>query len=67
METGTVKYFNAIKGYGFIQRDAGGHDVYVALTSIPHEVRALYEGQRVQFRIEEGKRGPEAKDVKVIG
>jgi len=66
-ETGTVKWFNGAKGYGFIAREAG-EDVFVHYSSIRGEgFRNLEEGQRVEFSIEQGRKGLQANDVVVIG
>lgn len=63
---GTVKWFNASKGYGFIERE-GGSDVFVHYTAIQAEgYRTLLEGQQVEFRIEEGPKGLQAADVNPI-
>jgi cold shock protein len=63
METGTVKWFNAEKGFGFIERDNGG-DVFVHFSAIQGEgYKSLDEGQRVQFDLVEGGRGPSAEQV----
>jgi CspA family cold shock protein len=62
-ETGTVKWFNDAKGFGFIQRDAGD-DVFVHHSAIQSEgFRTLTEGQRVEFEVEQGAKGLAAKDV----
>lgn len=62
--SGVVKWFNANKGYGFISNDQG-EDVFVHFSSIRDDggYRTLEEGQRVEFTIEEGKKGPQAQDV----
>ncbi|TRO56049.1 cold shock domain-containing protein [Candidatus Bathyarchaeota archaeon] len=61
--TGTVKWFNGGKGYGFIERE-GGPDVFVHYTAIQGDgYRNLVEGQQVEFTIEEGPKGPQAADV----
>jgi CspA family cold shock protein len=69
-ETGTVKWFNDVRGYGFIERDGGGRDLFVHFTAIEAEVdhRTLKEGQRVEFEAEEGSPGkkPRAARVRVI-
>jgi CspA family cold shock protein len=64
--TGTVKWFNASKGYGFIARD-GGEDVFVHQSAIQAEgYRTLEEGQRVEFEVETGAKGPKANNVKTL-
>lgn len=64
--TGSVKWFNATKGFGFIARD-GGEDVFVHHTAIQAEgYRTLVEGQRVEFNVEVGLKGPKASDVTIL-
>lgn len=64
--TGTVKWFNASKGYGFIERQ-GGPDVFVHFSAIEADgFRSLQEGQRVEFSIEKGPKGLQAANVKVL-
>lgn len=63
MQTGTVKWFNADKGFGFIEVE-GGNDVFVHYTAIEGDgFKALEEGQKVQFEVTEGQRGPQAERV----
>lgn len=63
MATGTVKWFNSEKGYGFIERE-GGDDVFVHFSAIQGEgYKTLEEGQKVSFDVEEGSRGPQAANV----
>ena len=64
--TGTVKWFNASKGYGFIERQ-GGKDVFVHFSAIQADgYRSLQEGQRVEFDIVDGARGPQAANVTLL-
>ncbi len=61
--TGTVKWFNSEKGFGFIERE-GGDDVFVHFSAIQGEgFKTLEEGQKVEFEIVEGNRGPQAANV----
>lgn len=65
-ETGTVKWFSDQKGYGFLARDAGG-DVFVHYSAITGQgFRTLREGERVEFRVESGPKGPAAVDVRKV-
>ncbi len=65
-ETGTVKWFNESKGYGFIEREQG-EDVFVHYASIRGEgFKSLAEGQKVEFTVTQGQKGPQAQDVTAI-
>ena len=64
MRTGTVKWFNDAKGYGFIAPADGGGDVFVHFTSIQADgFRSLSEGQNVVFEVIQGPKGPQASNV----
>ncbi len=65
--TGTVKWFSKEKGYGFITRDDNQGDVFVHFSAIQQRgFKALQEGQRVEFEVEQDEKGPRAKNVRVI-
>ncbi len=65
MATGTVKWFNESKGFGFISPSDGSKDVFVHFSAISSEgFRTLAEGQEVSFDVEDGPKGPQATNVK---
>ena len=67
MASGTVKWFNDTKGFGFIQQDGGGEDVFVHHTAIQADgFRTLAEGQKVQFDVTRGPKGLQAQNVKAV-
>jgi cold shock protein len=63
MHTGTIKFFNETKGFGFISEEGGGAEHFVHISGLIDEVR---EGDRVEFELENGKKGMNAVRVKVI-
>jgi CspA family cold shock protein len=66
-EKGTVKWFNSSKGYGFISRESGDGDVFVHHNEIKGEgFKTLNEGDRVEFVVTQGRKGPAASDVSVV-
>ena len=68
MRTGTVKWFNESKGYGFIAPEDGSDDVFVHYSAIKGDgFRSLAEGQRVTFEVEQGPKGLQATDVAAAG
>jgi CspA family cold shock protein len=65
--TGTVKFFNAEKGYGFISLEGGGKDVFVHYSNIQGTgYRTLEEGQKVEFDVAPGRKGDEAQNVRAV-
>jgi CspA family cold shock protein len=65
--TGVVKWFNEEKGFGFLTQDEGGKDVFVHFRSIASEgFKTLKDGQRVEFSVEDGQKGPQAANVVVL-
>lgn len=58
MPTGTVKWFNVTKGYGFIEPEDGGNDIFVHITAVQRSgMEGLNEGQKISFELEEGRNG----------
>jgi len=67
MQQGTVKWFNAEKGFGFIQVDGGGPDVFVHFSAIQGDgYRSLDENQKVEFESSQGPKGPQADSVRAL-
>ncbi|WP_225102806.1 cold-shock protein [Streptomyces sp. CoH27] len=65
MASGTVKWFNAEKGFGFIEQDGGGPDVFAHYSNIDASgFRSLEEGQRVTFDVAQGQKGPQAEHIR---
>ena len=68
MATGTVKWFNNEKGFGFIAPDDGSADVFAHFSAIAGSgYKSLEENQKVEFEITEGRKGPQAENITVIG
>jgi CspA family cold shock protein len=67
MAFGTVKWFNAEKGFGFITPDEGGPDVFAHYSAIAASgFRSLNENQRVEFEVTQGQRGPQAANIRTL-
>lgn len=67
MSSGTVKWFNAEKGYGFITQEGDGPDVFVHYSAIEGDgFKTLDEGQHVEFLVGEGVKGPQAEQVRAV-
>jgi CspA family cold shock protein len=67
MSTGTVKWFNSEKGFGFIEQDGGGADVFAHYSNIAAQgFRELQEGQKVSFEIAQGQKGPTAENIVLV-
>ena len=65
--TGTVKWFNDEKGFGFIAQENGGPDVFAHFRQIKGDgFKSLAEGQRVEFKVSQGQKGPQAEDIVVL-
>ncbi|GAA2523152.1 cold-shock protein [Streptomyces longisporus] len=64
MASGTVKWFNAEKGFGFISQDSGGPDVFAHYSNISgNGFRELLEGEKVEFDVTQGQKGPQAENI----
>ena len=63
-QKGTVKFFNTKKGFGFITPDAGGKELFVHVNGLDDSTHSLSDGQKVEFDQEEGRKGPEARNVR---
>jgi CspA family cold shock protein len=67
MATGTVKWFNAAKGYGFITPSDGGDDVFAHYSAIEMDgYKTLKEGQQVEYEVQEGPKGPQATHIRAL-
>lgn len=67
MATGTVKWFNSDKGFGFIAQDGGGPDVFAHFSAIASSgFRSLDENQKVEFEITQGQKGPQAQNIRPL-
>jgi CspA family cold shock protein len=67
MAVGTVKWFNADKGFGFIAPDDGGDDIFAHFSAISADgFRSLEENQRVEFEVGQGRKGPQAENIRPI-
>jgi CspA family cold shock protein len=68
MPTGTVKWFNETKGFGFIKPDDGGADLFAHYSGIKSKgFRTLKENQKVEYQIQQGQKGPQAVEINVLG
>lgn len=67
MPKGTVKWFNNAKGYGFIGPDDGSKDLFVHYSAVQLQgYKALHEGQKVEYEVAQGEKGPQAANVKLL-
>lgn len=66
MATGTVKFFNGEKGYGFIVPDDGGNDLFVHRSNVETADQTLMDNQQVEYEVGQGRKGPEAQKVRPV-
>lgn len=66
MPTGTVKWFSEQKGFGFIVPDEGGKDLFVHRSNVDAEGQILHDGEKVEYTLGQGRKGPEAQRVRVV-
>jgi CspA family cold shock protein len=66
MAVGKVRYYDAEKGFGFLSAEDGGDDVHVRASALPEGVTSLKRGQRVEFGVVDGKRGPQAISIRLL-
>ena len=66
MPSGRVRWFDANKGYGFIQTDEGADDVFLPAAALPEDVKTLRKGAKVEFSVVDGRRGPQAMGVALV-
>ncbi len=64
--TGTIKFFNSKKGFGFITPDQGGKELFVHISNVEGDVESLREGQKVEYIEKAGRKGPEATEVNLV-
>ena len=67
MSTGTVKWYNARKGFGFVEQESGDKDIFVHASAVKSAgLRRLQEGQKISFDVEDSPKGPNAINIKVV-
>lgn len=63
---GTIKFFNSQKGFGFITPESGGKELFVHISNIKGDTQSIHDGQKVEFTVGQGRKGPEATDVTLL-
>jgi CspA family cold shock protein len=66
LPTGTVKFFNEQKGYGFIAPDGGGDDLFIHRSNVETPDQTLFDNQKVEYEVGQGRKGAEARNVRVL-